>query len=234
MSDKLPPKILVIEPDKTLRANICNTIERYWFEVVRASDSDSALRVAEVDPPNIVIISTRKQDKTAIEIATMFAAIKSLKDIPVLFVIEEGEDEQRYLSNMESNNIIAEVVTRPFTPSDLMTSIRSILKKSKPIFQDRVISYNDITMDLCSFKIHRGDKRIHLGPMEFKILQLFVQNPKTTYSRRQIIDYAWGIDKDISHRTIDVHINRIRTAIKRSSDRYAIIKTIRAAGYCLD
>ena len=67
MSDKLPPKILVIEPDEVLNANLCNTIERYWFDVNRAKSAENALRAAEVDPPNVVIISSRIQDRSALE-----------------------------------------------------------------------------------------------------------------------------------------------------------------------
>ncbi|CAN0596398.1 unnamed protein product, partial [Ectocarpus sp. 12 AP-2014] len=128
----------------------------------------------------------------------------------------------------------SEVLCRPFTPNELMTTIRSLLRKSRPIFQDKVIEYSDIKMDLSTFKVLRGSKQVHLGPTEFKILQLFIQKPKNIYSRRQIIDYVWGVDKEIAHRTIDVHINRIRTLMKLDTDRYQLIKTIRSAGYCLD
>jgi two-component system phosphate regulon response regulator PhoB len=89
-------------------------------------------------------------------------------------------------------------------------------------------------MDLSTYRVYRNTKQVHLGPTEFKILQLFVQQSKKIYSRRQIIDYAWGTEKDIAHRTIDVHINRIRTLMKLKKDQYPLIKTIRSAGYCLD
>ena len=69
MSDKLPPKILVVETDEVLNANLCNTIERYWFDVNRAKSSESAVRSAEVDPPNVAIISSRIQAVSATEMA---------------------------------------------------------------------------------------------------------------------------------------------------------------------
>ena len=69
MSDKLPPKILVIEPDEVLNANLCNTIERCWFDVMRARSLENAIRLAEVNPPNVAIISSRITNKSANEIA---------------------------------------------------------------------------------------------------------------------------------------------------------------------
>ncbi len=231
MSDKLPPKILVVETDEVLNANLCNTIERYWFDVNRAKSSEAAVRSAEVDPPNVAIISSRIQDVSATEMASQLKKVQGLAEVPIVFLVEQDEKVANYSSVGEG---CSEVLCRPFTPNELMTTIRSLLRKSKPIFQDKVIEYSDIKMDLSTFKVLRGSKQVHLGPTEFKILQLFIQKPKNIYSRRQIIDYVWGVDKEIAHRTIDVHINRIRTLMKLDTDRYQLIKTIRSAGYCLD
>jgi len=232
VSDKLPPKILVIEPDEVLNANLCNTIERYWFDVTRAKDAETAIRAAEVDPPNVAIISSRIQDKSANEMAVQLRKVKELKNLPILFLMEQGESVEHH--NFADSNDCIESLYRPFTPNELMTTIRTLLRKSRPVFQDKIIKYNDIRMDLSTYRVYRNNKQVHLGLTEFKILQLLVQKPKSIYSRRQIIDYVWGTEKDIAHRTIDVHVNRIRTLMKLEKDQYQLIKTIRSAGYCLD
>lgn len=229
MSDKLPPKILVIEHDEALNAWLCNTIERYWFDVTRAKNSETAIRAASVNPPNVAIISSRIQDMSAVEMSTRLRKIRELKDIPVMFLIDQGESAENY-NLSDSRN---QVIVRPFTPNELMTGIRAILRKSSPIFQDKVIKHKDISMDLSTYKVSRGKKQVHLGPTEFKILQLFVTKPDSTYSRRQIIDYVWGTEKEIAYRTIDVHINRIRKLMDLDDGRQ-VIRTIRAAGYSLD
>ncbi|MFU7502330.1 MAG: winged helix-turn-helix domain-containing protein [Candidatus Tisiphia sp.] len=74
---------------------------------------------------------------------------------------------------------------------------------------------------------------MRLGPTEFKILQLFIKAPKVIFSRQDIVDKVWGRDTAIDLRTIDVHINRIRTSLKNKESE-VFIKTIRAIGYCLD
>jgi two-component system phosphate regulon response regulator PhoB len=231
VSDKLPPKILVVEADEVMNTNLCNAIERYWFDVTRARNSETALRAAQVNLPNVAIVSSRVQDQSAMELGALLRRVPDLKELPIVFIIEQGESIDNY--NLIGSGY-TEVLQRPFTPNELMTTIRLLLRKSKPVFQDKVIKYGDISMDLSTFKVLRGAKQVHLGPTEFKILELFVQKPKNIYSRRQIIDYVWGTEKDIAHRTIDVHINRIRTLMKLDSDRYPLIKTIRSAGYCLD
>lgn len=230
MSDKLPPKILVIEYDELLNASLCNTIERYWFDVTRVRNSESALRSASINLPNVAIISSRLKDISAVEMATRLRKIKGLKFLPIAFLVDQGESIENY--NI-TNDDFTKVIFRPFTPNELMISIRSLLRKSSPVFQDKFIKHKDISMDLSTYKVFRGKKQIHFGPTEFKILQLFTMNPDNVYSRRQIIDYVWGVDKEIAYRTIDVHINRIRKLMDLDDGRQ-VIRTIRAAGYSLD
>ena len=231
MFDKLPAKILVVESDDQIGINICNTIEKYWFDVKRIKTIELVLKINEANKPNLAIISSPIQDKSAIEMTTLLRALTDLAELPIIFLIEQDESTGKY--NAVSDEYV-EILHRPFSSNKLLICIRSLLRKSNPVLQEKIIRYNDISMDLLTFHVKRGSKQVHLGPTEFKILQLFVQNPKNIYNRRQIIDYIWGSNKEIADRTIDVHINRIRALLKLNSDRFSIIRTIRSAGYCLD
>lgn len=230
MSDKLPPKILVIEHDDQSNAILCNTIERYWFDVTRARNVETALRLAYVNKPNAAIISSRLQDVSAIEMAARLKKIEGLQKIPIIFLVNQDESAQHYSTNDDNSN---KVLFRPFTPNELMINIKSLLRRSNPVFQNKFIKHKNITMDLATYKVFHEQKQVHFGPTEFKLLQLFMTNPDSTYSRRQIVDYVWGVDKDISFRTVDVHINRIRKMMDLN-DGNQVIRTIRAAGYRLD
>ena len=95
-----------------------------------------------------------------------------------------------------------------------MKIIKTLLRLSQPFFQNKILRYKDISIDLVLYKVFRGAKPLSIGPTEFKILHLFMMSPKTIYSRKYIIDYIWGATKEVEPRTIDVHINRLRTAIK--------------------
>lgn len=230
MSDKLPPKILVAEHDEVLNANLCNAIERYWFDVTRVRTADEALRVAEINPPHVAIISSQIPDLAATEIVVKMKKQNGLESLPVILLLDAEESEGDYSS---IDGEFVEIMKKPYLSDDLMKTIRALLRKSKPVFQDKIIKYGDISMDLSTYKVFHQRQQVHLGPTEFKILQLFIQKPDYTFSRRQIIDYVWGTDKDIAPRTIDVHINRIRTLMKTKSDQSQLIRTVRSAGYSL-
>lgn len=231
MSDKLPPKILVVEYDDQLNATLCNTIERYWFNVIRARNAETALRLAYVNRPNAAIISSKLQDISAIEMAVRLKKVEGLQQIPIIFLINQDESVQNY--NITNNDNFNKILFRPFTPNELMVTVKSLLRRSNPVFQSRFIKRKNITMDLSTYKVYHGQKQVHFGPTEFKMLQLFITNPNNTYSRRQIVDYVWGVEKEISFRTVDVHINRIRKMMDLN-DGNQVIRTIRAAGYSLD
>ncbi len=231
MSDKLPPKILVVEYDDQLNATLCNTIERYWFNVIRARNAETALRLAYVNRPNAAIISSTLQDISAIEMAVRLKKVEGLQQIPIIFLINQAESVQNY--NITNNDNFNKILFRPFTPNELMVTVKSLLRRSNPVFQSRFIKHKNITMDLSTYKVYHGQKQVHFGPTEFKMLQLFITNPNNTYSRRQIVDYVWGVEKEISFRTVDVHINRIRKMMDLN-DGNQVIRTIRAAGYSLD
>lgn len=231
MSDKLPPKILVVEYDDQLNATLCNTIERYWFNVIRARNAETALRLAYVNRPNAAIISSTLQDISAIEMAVRLKKVEGLQQIPIIFLINQDESVQNY--NITNNDNFNKILFKPFTPNELMVTVKSLLRRSNPVFQSRFIKHMNITMDLSTYKVYHGQKQVHFGPTEFKMLQLFITNPNNTYSRRQIVDYVWGVEKEISFRTVDVHINRIRKMMDLN-DGNQVIRTIRAAGYALD
>lgn len=255
MSEKLPPKILVIETDEALNISVVNAIERSWFDVVEADNIDSAQKAVIHNSPNMALISSRINNITAIEVAQALRKINKFNELPILFLIDAEEAPANYYLE---NGDLTEVINRPFTPFELITKIKALLKKSQPVFQDKIIRYKDVTIDLATYKVTRGNQNIHLGPTEFKILQLLMQSPRVIFSRQMIINYVWGENQDIELRTVDVHINRLRTLIKNASNKNKFakirdssltniksslrevvddkhfIKTVRSGGYCLN
>lgn len=231
MSDKLPPKILILESDEIARTTLSNSIERYWFTVLRAATIESAVRIASVNRPNVIIISARNDSFATDEAAFQIRQIKGCADLPMIFIMKDSETPLDY--KILDNDLI-ECVARPYTPNEVLIAVKALLRRSKPVFQDKVIKYKDVSMDLATFKVVRGVKRIHLGPTEFKILELLIQSPKVIFSRDQIIDYVWGADQNIEARTVDVHVNRLRSLVKLHADEVPFIKTVRSAGYCLN
>lgn len=231
MTDKLPPKVFVIEKDDLQRTALCNTIERYWFNVLRAGEYETALRLIAINRPNVVIVSSRALGINPNVLVEKIRKSEGCQDMPIIMIIEETESVDSY---KQIDNGFVEIIYRPYTPNEIMTAIKSLLRKSKPVFQDKIIKYKDLSMDLATYKVTRSNKFIHLGPTEFKILHLLINSPKTIFSRQEIVDFVWGTDQKVEPRTVDVHVNRLRALIKLKDGEVPFIKTVRSSGYCLN
>ncbi len=88
-------------------------------------------------------------------------------------------------------------------------------------------------MDLIAYRVHAGGREIELGPTEFKLLRHFMAQPGRVYSRDQILDAVWGRDIHVEERTVDVHIGRLRKALRAAAGKDPI-RTVRGAGYALE
>jgi two-component system phosphate regulon response regulator PhoB len=96
-----------------------------------------------------------------------------------------------------------------------------------------VASFGDLMLDRQSHRVRRGERDLHLGPTEFKLLDVLMQRPGRVFSREQLLDLVWGRDVYVEIRTVDVHVGRLRKAINKRGERDPI-RTVRSAGYALD
>lgn len=232
MTDKLPPKVCVVEQDTVARAALCNTIERYWFDVTRAPDADAALRLMQLDRPHVMVIGTKIGKKSAVDLYATVTKSTWGQKVPCVFIIDEQDNAEEYNKLFQSETI--EIVKYDYSSSDIMMAIKTLFRRCPQTLQDKNLTYKDLTMDLSTYKVMRAGREVRLGPTEFKILQLFVQYPNKIFSRQQIVDYVWGVEKEVEVRTVDVHVNRLRSFLKNSKEEMPMVKTVRAAGYCLN
>ncbi len=230
----LPPTIMIIEPDVVFRTGMSNVLERSGFSVVVVGTGEDAFKLIDTLPeykqPNIIVMSYALPGISGVESHAILRDRKTTKSTPIILVSSE-HDRLDEIKSQE--NTLDEYLVKPFAQSDLVTKVKSILGKIKPTLLSKNIEYKDLRIDLASFRVTRGSRDIHLGPTEFKILQCLIESPKRIFSRDHLMYYVWGKTNNVEIRTVDVHINRLRTALKNPNERLPFIKTVRSAGYCL-
>ena len=91
----------------------------------------------------------------------------------------------------------------------------------------------DIVLDRANQRVRRGSREVHLSPIEFRLLELFLERPGRVFSRAQVLDSVWGDVAEIDGRTVDVHIGRLRKALSHGRERDPI-RTMRGTGYSFD
>jgi two-component system phosphate regulon response regulator PhoB len=118
---------------------------------------------------------------------------------------------------------------------ELIARVKALLRRANPSRSEETLTYRELTMDLRTYRVLRGEEEIHVGPTEFKLLRYFMENPTRVFSREQLLDAVWGSDIYVEPRTVDVHIRRLRIALNPKDDPSRdYIRTVRSAGYSLD
>ena len=235
MLSHLPPTIMVIEPDIITRTSASNSLERSGFNVMIASNSDEALAILKATPeykkPNMFVIASKLEGLSGIELCTILKLKQNLKSAPIIMIanVEDSIQSAQGLDNSFDDYLI-----KPFAQSELALKVKSWLSKTKPELKSKLLNFKNIQMDLASYKVSKNGIEIHLGPTEFKILQCLIETPTKIFSREDIMHYVWQSKDNVEVRTIDVHINRLRTALKQPHENITAIKTVRSAGYCLE
>ena len=223
-------KILLIEDEKRLAKIIKNFLEKNNFEVADLYDGEDAIITAETFNPNLILLDWMLPGLSGLEICRQIRSNKSINKVPIIFLTAKGEEEDK----LRGLDIGADdYITKPFSQIELIARIKALLRRSEPTIFDEMLTYkNTIAMDLKKHRVKRNGKNVRLGPKEYQLLKLFLENPGRVFSRDQLLDSVWG-DINVEPRTVDVHIRRLRKNINipKSND---LIRTVRSSGYSLD
>ena len=223
-------KILVIEDEKKLAKIIKNFLEKNNFEVADLYDGEDAIITAETFNPNLILLDWMLPGLSGLEICRQIRSNKSINKVPIIFLTAKGEEEDK-LRGLDTG--ADDYITKPFSQIELIARIKALLRRSEPTMFDEMLTYkNTIAMDLKKHRVKRNGKNVRLGPKEYQLLKLFLENPGRVFSRDQLLDRVWG-DINVEPRTVDVHIRRLRKNINipKSND---LIRTVRSSGYSLD
>ena len=222
--------ILVVEDDKALLPMITYNLEKNGYNVNEASTGDQALLSLKEHVPNLILLDWMIPSPNGLQICKIVRTNKKIKNIPIILITAKGEDDDKVVG---LNNGADDYITKPFSPKELVARINALLRRTNNAYKEDVLKFEDIEINLNKHRVFRNQVQIHLGPTEYKLLQLLMENPGRVFSREQLLDLVWGHGIFVELRTVDTHIRRLRKAIniKRCVD---LIRTVRSAGYSLD
>ncbi len=226
----MKPKILIVEDEEAQAEVLRYNFEQEGCDVALAYDGEEALMAAEEQQPDLVVLDWMLPGISGLRVCQALRGRQETKDLPIVMVTARGEETDR-VRGLDSG--ADDYVVKPFSPSELVARVRAVLRRSRPSLGQEHLSFGDIVMDLGTHRVLREEKPIHLGPTEFRLLQLFMERPDRVFSREQLLDRVWGRDIHVESRTVDVHIRRLRKALgEHGGDD--VIRTVRGAGYALD
>jgi two-component system phosphate regulon response regulator PhoB len=238
------PSILFIEPDESFMTVMSYNLERRGFVVNAVKDTNLALHSVDRVVPHLVILNDETSGSfSADEMCSILRNKNSTSNVPVILLSKNGDNAQTFSKNHP--NVVSSLI-KPFATSALISAVKSLFTNSNNTTTlmkgMQTLEYKNLKMNVGSYRVTRNGETIHLGPTEFRILQCFMQLPSKVLSREEIIIHVWGYKSQIDPRTIDVHINRLRSALNNDNaimnmgqnDNTPSIRTVRSMGYSLN
>jgi two-component system, OmpR family, phosphate regulon response regulator PhoB len=223
-------RVLVVEDEEAISHLLAYNLEREGFRVATAPDGEEAMIALDENRPDLVLLDWMLPNGSGIELCRQLRTRSETREIPIIMLTARGEEEDR----VRGLDVGADdYVTKPFSMSELVARMRAVLRRTAPALAGDVATAADIVLDRQSCRVRRGKREIHLGPTEFRLLDVLMQRPGRVFSREQLLDRVWGQDVYVEARTVDVHIGRLRKALNRRGERDPI-RTVRSSGYALD
>lgn len=226
----MTPLILIVEDEADLVTLLRYNLESEGFRVAEAGNGEEALVLVQEERPDLILLDWMLPMLSGIEVCRQLRRRPQTAEVPIIMLTARGEEGDK-IRGLECG--ADDYVTKPFSPAELIARVRAVMRRAQPGLEAEVLAFDDLVMDLTTHRVRRGERSVHLGPTEFKLLRHFLQNPKRVFSREQLLDAVWGRDVYVELRTVDVHIRRLRRAINNGSEMN-LIRTVRSAGYALD
>ena len=219
-------RILIIEDELSIAELERDYLELNDFEVEIETNGAKGLDKALENDYSLILLDLMLPDLDGFEICRQ---IREKKDIPIIMLTAKGEEEDKIKGLSAGAD---DYVTKPFSVPELMARVKTNLRRAPELLPQKELVFEDIRMDLAEKKVFRGDKYIHLGPTEFRLLRMLMETPGKVFSREFLLKNVWGNNIYVESRTVDVHIRRLRKSLNEFGPDY--IRTVRATGYAID
>ncbi len=224
------PRILVVEDEAALSLLLTYNLEAEGYGVARAERGDDAEVMLAESTPDLVILDWMLPGVSGFELCRRMRAREATRDLPIIMLTARGEESER----VRGLSIGADdYVVKPFSVPELMARVRSLLRRARPERIAGRLQAGELMLDRTARRVRRGERDIHLGPTEFRLLEHLMEKPGRVFTRAQLLDSVWGDAAEIDERTVDVHVGRLRKAIVRGRERDPL-RTVRGAGYAFD
>jgi two-component system phosphate regulon response regulator PhoB len=224
------PYVLVVEDEDALATLLDYNLVKEGFRVERAADGEEALLRVEEETPDLIVLDWMLPKVSGVEVCRQLRARPATRRTPVIMLTARGEESDK-VRGLDTG--ADDYVVKPFAINELSARIRALLRRSRPELVEERLEYADLVLDRASHRVTRAGKDIHLGPTEYRLLDFLMQRPGRVFTRERLLDAVWGPNTYVEARTVDVHVGRLRKALRvpGASD---LIRTVRSAGYSLD
>ena len=224
-------RILVADDDPAVRSALERVLRFNGYEVELAEDGLGALDAIDASRPDALILDVMMPNLDGLGACRMLR--RRGDDLPVLMLTARVDLDDR-VTGLDAG--ADDYLPKPFELEELIARLRALLRRSRGFESegphDEVLRFADLTMDLATREISRGDRPLRLTRTEFNLLEVMMRSPRHVLERSRIVEEVWGYDFGRSSNSLDVYIGYLRRKTEEGGQR-RVIHTVRGVGYTL-
>ena len=220
------PHLLLIENDPAIRQNLQEYLRLQDFQTAAVSGQRDAQRLLEQQPFDLLLVDISLDDGDG------FSVCKAAKEknLPVIFLTASG-DEGSVVRGLDMG--ADDYIAKPFRPRELVSRIRSVLRRYSPA--NAIVETQGLRIDTDKGTLEKNGTAVPLSALEWRLLMMFVNHRGMLLSRTQLLEDIWDIAGDfVNDNTLTVYIKRLREKIEDDPQNPTIIQTVRGRGYRMD
>jgi two-component system phosphate regulon response regulator PhoB len=220
-------KVLVIEDEEDLRQVLEYNLRQAGHEVLSAARGREGLRLAQQERPDLVLLDLMLPDVSGTEVCRSLKEAPQTRHIRVAMVTARGEEVDRVVGFELGAD---DYIVKPFSVRELLLRIQAILRRAAPAqpADEQDIEFGCLRIDRNAHRVWVDEREIELTALEFKLLLVLYERRNRVQTRAMLLDDVWGIQAEITTRTVDTHVKRLREKLDRARD---YVETVRGGGY---
>jgi len=220
-------RILVVEDESGIRQLINDALDGHGYQMMMCNNAMTAKAELAKHIPDLAIVDWMMPQVSGIEFIKSLRSNEDTAKLPIIMLTARSTEDDT-IEGLDAG--ADDYITKPFSPRELLSRVHAALRRSATRQSTNVLQHGDVIVNLDSLKVTVKDETVSLGQTEFKLLQFMLSNQDRVFSREQLLDNVWGVNSFVEERTVDVHILRLRKAL-RACGITKLIETVRGAGY---
>jgi two-component system OmpR family response regulator len=220
-------RLLVIEDDIKIASFIVKGFKAAGFAIDHVADGESGLNLALTEPYDAAIVDLMLPKLDGLTVIEKIRAHKITTPVIILSAKGSIDDRVRGLQSGSDDYLV-----KPFAFSELLARVQALIRRASGVLEPTRLSVADLSMDLISRQVVRGDKSIELQPLEFSLLEYLIRNVDKVVSKTMIMEHVWDYNFDPQTNVVEARICRLRDKVDKGFDQ-KLIHTVRGIGYAV-
>jgi len=222
-------RILVVDDEPEIVALVTYHLAKTGYRISTASSGQDALDMARRDRPSLIVLDLMLPGMSGFDVLEQLRSDDATRDVAVLMLTARREEPDRIRGLSLGAD---DYLTKPFSPQELVLRVGAILRRSSatPTTSSDSFAIGAMRIDRAAMTVVVDERAIELTPTEFKLLLTLAERRGRVQGRGHLLETVWEAAPDIQTRTVDMHIQRLRTKLGAAGE---LIETVRGFGYRL-